>query len=62
MCLVQHRGEYPSLRVDVASIAPKIGCVPQSLRKWFKRVQIDAGAHSGATAAEMQRIKGPDAR
>jgi transposase len=27
----EHRGEYPSLWLAVESIAPKIGCVPQTL-------------------------------
>lgn len=27
----EHRGEYPSLWAAVESIAPKIGCVPQTL-------------------------------
>ena len=27
----EHRGEYPSLCAAVESIAPKIGCVPQTL-------------------------------
>src|SRR5258706_3259672 len=28
----EHRGEYPSLWAALESIAPKIGCVPQTLR------------------------------
>ena len=27
----EHRGECPSLRASVESIAPKVGCVPQTL-------------------------------
>lgn len=27
----EHRGEYPSLWAAVESIAPKIGCVPQTI-------------------------------
>ena len=30
----EHRGDYPSLWVAVESIAPKIGCVPQTLLDW----------------------------
>ena len=30
----EHRGEYPSLWAAVESIAPKIGCVPQTLLEW----------------------------
>ena len=30
----EQRGEYPSLWAAVESIAPKIGCVPQTLLEW----------------------------
>jgi transposase-like protein len=53
----EHRGEYPSLWAAVESIAPKIGCVPQTLLEWIKRAQIDARARPGTTTTEMQRIK-----
>ena len=53
----EHRGEYPSLWAAVESIAPKIGCVPQTLVEWVKRAEIDAGARPGTTTTEMQRIK-----
>ena len=29
--VLEHRGEYPSLWATIESIAPKIGCVPQTL-------------------------------
>jgi transposase-like protein len=29
----EHRGEYPSLWAAIESIAPKIGCVPQTLQR-----------------------------
>lgn len=53
----EHRGEYPSLRATVASIAPKIGGVPQTLLEWVKRSEMDAGTRPGITTAEAQRIK-----
>ena len=37
----EHRGEYPSLWAAIESIAPKIGCVPQTLNEWVKRVEVD---------------------
>ena len=55
--VLEHRGEYPSLWTAVESIAPKIGCVPQTLLEWVKRSQIDAGTRPGVTTAEMARIK-----
>ncbi len=53
----EHRGEYPSLWAAVASIAAKIGCVPQTLLEWVKRAEVDAGARPGMTTVEAQRIK-----
>ena len=53
----EHRGEYPSLWAAVESIAPKIGCVPQTLLEWVKRAEVDAGKRPGTTTADAQRIK-----
>lgn len=53
----EHRGEYPSLWAAVESIAPEIGCVPQTLLEWVKRAEVDAGARPGTTTDELQRIK-----
>jgi transposase len=56
--LVQdHRVEYPSLWAAVESIAPKIGCLPQTLLEWVKRQEIDAGVRGGVTTADAQRVK-----
>lgn len=53
----EHRGEYSSLWAAIESIAPKIGCVPQTLLEWVKRAEVDAGTRPGTTTAEVQRIK-----
>jgi hypothetical protein len=53
----EHRGEYPSLWAAIESIAPKIGCVAQTLLDWVKQAEIDAGARPGVSTAEAQRIK-----
>src|SRR5574343_45915 len=53
----EHRGEYPSLWAAIESIAPKIGCVPQTLNEWIKGAEIDAGVREGVTTSEAQRVK-----
>ncbi|GAB4301869.1 MAG: transposase [Thiohalomonadaceae bacterium] len=53
----EHRGEYPSLWAAIESIAPKIGCTPQTLLEWVKRAEVDTGARPGVTTAEAQRVK-----
>jgi transposase len=55
--VLEHRSGYPSLWAAVESIAPKIGCVPQTLLTWVQRHEIDSGARDGVTTAEKQRVK-----
>ena len=56
----EHRGEYPSLWAAVESIAPKIGCVPQTLLKWVKRYEVDSARREGVTTADAQLMKEPE--
>ena len=53
----EHRGEYPSLWAAIESIAPKIGCVPQTLNDWVKRDEIDNGQREGLTTNEREQLK-----
>lgn len=55
----EHRGEYPSLWAAVESIAPKIGCVPQTLLVWVKRQEVDAGVREGVAACRTSRDDRP---
>lgn len=51
------RGECPSRWAAVEPIAPRIGCVPQTLLDWVKRHEVDTGARDGVTTGEAQRVK-----
>ena len=53
----EHRGEYPSLWAAIESIAPKIGCVPQTLNEWVRKYEIDSGMRDGVTSEERDRLK-----
>ena len=53
----EHRSEYRSLWAAIESIAPKIGCVPQTLNEWVKRDQIDSGERDGITTSEREQMK-----
>ena len=53
----EHRGEYPSLWAAIESIAPKIGCVPQTLHAWVRKNEIDTGMREGVSSEERDRIK-----
>ena len=53
----EHRGEYPSLWAAIESIAPKIGCFPQTLHEWVRKLEVDSGLRDGVTSEERDRIK-----
>ena len=55
--VLEHRGEYPSLWAAIESIAPKIGCVPQTLQEWVRKHEVDTGVRDGVTSAERERVK-----
>ena len=52
----EHRGAYPSLWAAIESITPKIGCVPETLNEFVKRVEVDTDLRDGVTNAEAQRV------
>lgn len=57
----EHSGEYPSLRVVIESIAPKIGCVPQTLHESIRKHGSTA-VRTPAQAAKSMNTQGAGAR
>ena len=53
-----HQAEYPSQWAAVQSIAEKIGCSSDTLRRWVRQAERDEGKRPGARTAELERIKG----
>lgn len=51
--------EDPSLSLNAAvkRIAPKVGVVPDTLRGWVHRAQIDQGQRPGTTTSDATKIK-----
>ena len=52
-----HGREYGSRWEAISSIAEKIGCAPETLRKWLLRTEVDSGARAGVTSDERARMK-----
>lgn len=52
-----HGNEYASQWAAIVSIATKIGCTPETLRKWVRRTEVDTGRRGGLTSDERARIK-----
>ena len=41
----------------IESIAGKIGCTAETLRKWVRRAECDHGVRTGLTSSERERLK-----
>jgi transposase len=53
----EHRSQYQSLWAAIGSIAPKIGCAPQTLNEWIRRSASSDGAVEGMGVPEQDRLK-----
>ncbi len=53
----EHRSEHGSQWEAICSIAEKIGCSAETLRKWVRRREVDSGLRGGLTSDEQARIK-----
>ena len=53
----EHRGEYDSEWEAIGSIAAKIGCSAETLRKWVRQAEVDTGRRGGLTSDERARMK-----
>ena len=49
--------EHPSEWAAMRSVASKIGCTTETLRKWVRRSEIDAGKRAGTSTADRERLR-----
>ena len=52
-----HQAEHASQWATIMSIAPKIGCHPETLRSWVRQAERDQGKRPGLTTDARDRIK-----
>ncbi len=55
--VLEHQDEHPSQWAAIGSIAAKIGCTAETLRKWVRRTETDQGRRPGLTSTERERVK-----
>ena len=53
----EHAPEHESQWAAIESIAAKIGCTPETLRKWVRQAERDEGRRSGLTSDDRERLK-----
>ncbi len=53
----EHESEHDSQWAAIRSIASKIGCTAETLRKWVRQTERDEGRRPGLTTDEKKRLK-----
>jgi transposase len=53
----EQQGSHESQWAAITSIAAKLGCTAETLRKWVRQAERDAGARPGLTSSERERLK-----
>jgi len=55
--VLEHQDEHESQWAAIHSIAAKIGCTAETLRRWVRQAERDTGPREGQTTPERERIK-----
>ena len=55
--VLEHWDQYDSEWAAMGSIAAKIGCTTETLRKWVRRAERDEGKRAGLTTDDEARLK-----
>jgi transposase len=53
----EHEAQHGSQWSAIESIAPKIGCTKETLRRWVRQSERDTGRRAGVTSDERERLK-----
>jgi transposase-like protein len=53
----EHQGSSETQAGAIVATAPKIGCIPRTLRGWVKQTEKGSGMRDGMTTGESDRIK-----
>jgi transposase len=52
-----HAAEHPSQWATIRSVAEKIGCTVEALRRWVRQAERNAGQRPGLTTDDRARLK-----
>jgi transposase-like protein len=53
----EHAAQHESQWAAIESIAAKIGCTAETLRKWVRQAERDEGRRPGLSTDERERLK-----
>ena len=53
----EHEHEHTSRWAATQSVATKIGCTSETLRRWINKIEVDSGTKPGVTTNQAQKVK-----
>ena len=55
--LQEQQDQHSSQWAAIVAIASKLGCTPETLRKWVRQTEIDRDERAGLSSSERERLK-----
>lgn len=55
--VLEHASEHASQWAAIRSVAEKLGCTVEALRRWVRQAERDAGTRAGLTSDERAELK-----
>jgi transposase len=54
--VMESSAEHGSQWAAIKSVAAKLGCTTETLRRWVRQAEIDQGRRAGVTSSDAERI------
>jgi transposase len=55
--VTEHAGDFASEHEAIKTVAGRLGMNPETLRKWLRQAEVDAGQVEGTTTAAAREIR-----
>ena len=55
--VLEQQKEHSSQWATIQSIASKLGCTSETLRRWVRQTEYDQGSRAGMTSVDSDRFK-----
>ena len=53
----EHAGDYPTEWAAITAVAGRLGMSAETVRKWLRQAEVDAGEAPGVTTAESKEVR-----